>query len=1406
MREIYKTYSQKGKKQVKITNISIALLIAATFIISAAAPVMSIQTHTTKLNVDVEAPEEITSNGLAPLKKENLDSTDVINAPQRAPVGPLDCEYMYGYKAYPTPEKTIKFLLTEPGTFEDVGETISGDFLAGGTFGCDGIWYATQYGNGLLYGIDPYTGEMWSIGGGGTGLNGLAYNPTDNRMYGSGNNQLWEVDPDTGEQELVGSFGGSVNYMIGMAFDADGVLYGWDLGTDSLWTIDPETGEATQVGSLGISINFAQDGDFCRATDVLYLTAYTSGGQLYECDEDTGECTLIGNLEGNAEITASICLNSCVPLEHDIRLVSIDSPATGRAEPDMPMTLTVKNVGNNTETFDAQMEIIKCEAGPLITEIYFDDCLLPDGWETDYWTIVSSNNAGGDPCEARVYKYDQYYGGQYYDNYIQSCQTDCTGLEKVNLRFRWAASYQYPQYTSVYVKFRRNATSPWKDVTPWDNPVGENQDGELYEIGCYGFGEPMGDEFQMKWEYIGYYYYFNYLYLDDVTLEACGGCAEYAELEEDITLDKEEEIQIQFPTWTPSEWQNETSENTWEEYPIHGFIICDGDQNPRNDEKWILIDLWYPWMHDIEVMSIDSPTEGRSIPGQTFPVQATMRNVGQFEECCIPIDMSIGNPFLVDTLMTEYDWPGSTYYPGQYNGWQDEHKYISYYYGWRRYYGSYSGGDPYEAYIPYYYARQDYVFYSAAIDTSAFSLLRLRFLTYINHFSGQGLYSLEAGYSTDGETWYAAWHEEPSSTGGYEVDVPIEGGSETTYIGFWVKGNPYYFNYWYLDNVELVAMGFTEEYYDFACQGPDIMPGEEVTFTFEDWTPERLGEEESGSEDYVVEATIEMEGDKNPANDILTEELTLDFWHDVGIDEIISPVGGCEDRIGDQVLWDNGEPDGRNGLAGSMYSGYSNILIDDIELDGDYIIEGGLIHFLWNSGYTSNTETIRMYFFEETGDCDPSMIEFPEEGFAATTLEFTEETTGTYYYGRPEVIVDFSINEEVILGPGKWWIGIQPDGVTENIAYLLTATGSGCSIFADLPYWGYPRWSSGQSLWGDNYDLAFEVHGREASGPPSPDAWIQPGTEDVEMVVENYGTFPKEDLSCYVEIWEYITDIENGTQVYTDQIDNIDLTEPLGGQELLQFADFTFADEGRYGMYVDFPASPDDEDRNNKETWGVHVDDTEPESDYPPIFDPEDPTGEAGWYVDDVTVTLNASDPMSNFVSSGVREIRYKVNGGAEQVIEGSTGSFVITEDGDDIEIEYWAVDCVGNAENPTNKVYIDMDQTPPDVSLSYEVLGWSPMEGWEFQFTAIANDAMSSMNRVEFFFNNEIQETVTGEGPEYVWTLFYFPLPGNAIFRATAYDDAGLFESDEVINPETSSHPQSQQSQEVPRQQPLPR
>lgn len=192
-------------------------------------------------------------------------------------------------------------------------------------------------------------------------------------------------------------------------------------------------------------------------------------------------------------------------------------------------------------------------------------------------------------------------------------------------------------------------------------------------------------------------------------------------------------------------------------------------------------------------------------------------------------------------------------------------------------------------------------------------------------------------------------------------------------------------------------------------------------------------------------------------------------------------------------------------------------------------------------------------------------------------------------------------------------------------------------------------------------------------------------------------------------------------------------------------------------------------------------DTTPPESDFPPVFDPIYPDGENGWFVSNVTVFLNASDDLS-----GVKEIRYTINDGPVQVIPGSNGSFILFEEGDDILVEYWAVDNAGNVETPKNSFTIDIDKTPPYVKLTYDIVDGNRWQGWELSFTVIAYDNISGIcGGIEFYFNNELQETVEGSGPEYVWTLRYWPIP-NPIFRATVCNCAGLCASDEVI-PKTS-------------------
>lgn len=144
----------------------------------------------------------------------------------------------------------------------------------------------------------------------------------------------------------------------------------------------------------------------------------------------------------------------------------------------------------------------------------------PAGWTTDSWSQSNTNEAGGAAPEARVYKWDQYYLGYYYDNYIMTPPVDASACNKVILEFKFAADVYYANLTNFYVQYRDDAASPWVDVTPWSNPLPGNFVGTYMVTITCGTGG-CGTALQVKWEYKGYYYYYNYFYLDDVKIYCC---------------------------------------------------------------------------------------------------------------------------------------------------------------------------------------------------------------------------------------------------------------------------------------------------------------------------------------------------------------------------------------------------------------------------------------------------------------------------------------------------------------------------------------------------------------------------------------------------------------------------------------------------------------------------------------------------------------------------------------------------------------------------------------------------------------------------------------------------------------------------------------------------------------------
>ena len=214
--------------------------------------------------------------------------------------GPLSCDHLGyvfsdGYNCI-----LYEFILDNPDDLTCVCEGSSGYSMSGVTWSCDDCIYFVEYSTSVLWGFDPDSCEMWEVGGGGQGLNCLAYDSVTYRMYGVGSvgytDTLYEVDPETGQQTPLFELDYSGGLMTGMAFDAEGVLYGWELVTDKLWIIDIENELVEEVGPLGIYLNYAVDGSYCKEDDILFLVVNNpSYSSLYVCDKETGDCELIGN-------------------------------------------------------------------------------------------------------------------------------------------------------------------------------------------------------------------------------------------------------------------------------------------------------------------------------------------------------------------------------------------------------------------------------------------------------------------------------------------------------------------------------------------------------------------------------------------------------------------------------------------------------------------------------------------------------------------------------------------------------------------------------------------------------------------------------------------------------------------------------------------------------------------------------------------------------------------------------------------------------------------------------------------------------------------------------------------------------------------------------------------------------
>lgn len=183
-------------------------------------------------------------------------------------------------------------VLNVVGPYPGAGFSNAGDF----PLNDDSFVYELDN-NGVLRTIDIATGTVTQLGTVGTGWTGMSTDPTDGTIYASTTDALYIIDVDALTSTFIGIFG--IDFMIDIAIDGNGIMYGYSLTDNNLYQINKGTAAITLIGNIGFDANYGQGLTWDSGSDQLLMAAFNGGtfqAEFRLVDRTTGNTQLIGVL------------------------------------------------------------------------------------------------------------------------------------------------------------------------------------------------------------------------------------------------------------------------------------------------------------------------------------------------------------------------------------------------------------------------------------------------------------------------------------------------------------------------------------------------------------------------------------------------------------------------------------------------------------------------------------------------------------------------------------------------------------------------------------------------------------------------------------------------------------------------------------------------------------------------------------------------------------------------------------------------------------------------------------------------------------------------------------------------------------------------------------------------------
>jgi len=554
--------------------------------------------------------------------------------------------------------------------------------------------------------------------------------------------------------------------------------------------------------------------------------------------------------------------------------------------------------------------------------------------------------------------------------------------------------------------------------------------------------------------------------------------------------------------------------------------------------------------HDTGVTSINSPVSDTVSSTTVFTPEVTVGNFGIYNETDISVNMTIERT--VNFL--DEDFSG-TFPPV---GWTQEETDE-----WRQAFTNYAGGEVPESLLSCGYINGNYAYIqSVPVDTTDAPYLILGFKSRIIDRNGDYNCSvLTRADNTDTWTDVTTWTNPIECSmieDSYFINISSDIGIDTE-VRFEFDGYFWDMIYWFLDDVKIFYT--IQEYNETVNVNLDSEQAKVVMFS--DWIPEGLQHGMSGSIDYLVTACTQLMTDENPDNDCKTEMVTLDYIHDVGVENITEPSGSLSGGFrddGEWIYYHSGYDDAVGIKGGGTYEAAIRITPDELQ------------------DYDNWQITVVKFYHYETGAHSGviKIYEASDVWYMPGPLITSEPYTVTGN-GWKEIPLS---NPVVLNADEDVWISVKITHASQEYPIGIDA-GPAVDGKGDWSYIHRPDdpgpWEELQSI---GLDCNWCIEAKVEEGEDE-NIW-PPGAYPVEAVVKNYGIFNESDFTVNATIWLRLKNNDDEL-FYNDNITIVNL--PSGDEITVTFNNVIFndTDVGKYRLEVITELDGDTDPRNDQE-------------------------------------------------------------------------------------------------------------------------------------------------------------------------------------------------------------------------------